>query len=68
MRQDEGTTTPGDEGAEIGDEERAQRERESQQSPTTKFDDRVDEESERRRLQAERLATDPLTETADDDA
>jgi hypothetical protein len=37
-----------------------QREQESRESPVTKFEERTDEESERRRLAAERVADDPL--------
>lgn len=38
------------------------RDRESQESDRTKFDERIDEEAERRRVLAERLATDPLVQ------
>jgi hypothetical protein len=61
----EGTTTPADEGAETPEEERMQREQESRESPVTKFEEHADEEAERARLQAERLASDPLVEDSD---
>jgi hypothetical protein len=44
------------------------REQESQQSPETKYDERLDEEEERRRVLAERLKDDPSVEPRDEDA
>jgi hypothetical protein len=61
----EGTTTPADEGAETPEEERAQRDQESRESPVTKFEEHAEEEAERARLQAERLASDPLVDDSD---
>ncbi|MDX6513213.1 MAG: hypothetical protein QOE36_2717 [Gaiellaceae bacterium] len=42
------------------------RERESRDSDETKFDEQVDEEAERRRLLAERLANDPIVQDEPD--
>jgi hypothetical protein len=44
-----------------------QREQESQASPDTKFDERIAEEEEHRRVLAERLKDDPSVEPTDDD-
>jgi hypothetical protein len=57
---EDGTTTPGERGADTPDEEREVRDRESQESPVTKFEERNAEEEQLRRLQAERAADDPL--------
>jgi hypothetical protein len=43
------------------------REQESRESPDTKFEERVDEEAERRRALAERVASEPDPSPADEE-